>query len=91
MDKRHLSKLRKVADKVVRHANRPGGPLDKGEFTMGMARGEICDEMGFEPGELDSKEWKKVVKGIVEEVLVSALYPVDRFYPLRTERVMGED
>jgi hypothetical protein len=68
-----LPKLRKTTLQVVRTANRPGGTLENGTFTMGIARREISQCMGLGEGGLDGKEWKGVVKGIVEEIMVCAI------------------
>jgi len=54
----------------VTKASKPGGLLDKGEFTMAVARGLITREMGLKEGDLDGKEWKKVVKEEVTAALV---------------------
>ena len=70
MDESLLPKLAKCTREVVSRASKPGGLLDKGEFTMSVARGLITKEMGLKEGELDGKEWKKVVKEEVTAALV---------------------
>lgn len=42
---------------------------------MSVARGLITKEMGLKEGELDGKEWKKVVK---EEVTAALVCPSER-------------
>jgi hypothetical protein len=70
MDESLLPKLKRCTREVVTKASKPGGLLDKGEFTMSVARGLITKEMGLKEGELDGKEWKKVVKEEVTAALV---------------------
>jgi hypothetical protein len=70
MDESLLPKLKRCTREVVSKASKPGGLLDKGEFTMSVARGLITKEMGLKEGELDGKEWKKVVKEEVTAALV---------------------
>jgi len=70
MDESLLPKLARCTREVVNKASKPGGLLDKGEFTMSVARGLITKEMGLKEGELDGKEWKKVVKEEVTAALV---------------------
>jgi DICT domain-containing protein len=70
MDESLLPKLAKCTREVVNKASKPGGLLDKGEFTMAVARGLITKEMGLKDGDLDGKEWKKVVKEEVTTALV---------------------
>jgi len=82
MDESLLPKLAKCTREVVTKASKPGGLLDKGEFTMSVARGLITKEMGLKEGELDGKEWKKVVK---EEVTTALVCPRERALQGRTE------
>jgi hypothetical protein len=70
MDESLLPKLARCTREVVSKASKPGGLLDKGEFTMSVARGLITREMGLKEGELDGKEWKRVVKEEVTAALV---------------------
>jgi 8-oxo-dGTP pyrophosphatase MutT (NUDIX family) len=70
MDSSLISKLKKCTQKVVTRASRPGGLLEKGEFTMGVARRLITEEMDLKEGSLDTKEWKGIVKEEVNKVLV---------------------
>jgi hypothetical protein len=70
MDESLLPKLKRCTREVVAIASKPGGLLDKGEFTMSVARGLITKEMGLKEGELDGKEWKRVVKEEVTAALV---------------------
>jgi hypothetical protein len=73
MDDSLLPKLKRCTDKVVARASKPGGLLEKDEFTMAVARRLITAEMGLGEGELDGKEWKKVVKEEVTRALVCPL------------------
>jgi ADP-ribose pyrophosphatase YjhB (NUDIX family) len=70
MNKSRLNDLKRCTTKIVTKASQPGGSLEKGEFTLGLARRLITEEMGLEPGELDVKEWKGVVKELVKKALV---------------------
>jgi len=70
MDESLLPKLTKCTQDVVRKASKPGGLLEKDEFTMAVARKLITEAMGLEEGALDGKEWKKVVKEQVTTALV---------------------
>jgi hypothetical protein len=70
MDKSRLKDLQRCTTKIVTKASQPGGSLEKGEFTLGLARRLITEEMGLESGELDVKEWKGVVKELVKKALV---------------------
>ena len=70
MDESLLPKLKRCTREVVNKASKPGGLLDKGEFTMAVARELITREMGLKEGDLDGKEWKKVVKEEVTAALV---------------------
>jgi len=71
MDESLLPKLKKCARTIVDQASQKGGTLDKGEFTMSLARKLITEEMGLKEGSLDGKEWKKVVKEEVTTALVN--------------------
>jgi len=70
MDKSRLIELKKCTTKIVNQASRPGGSLEKEEFTLGLARRLITEEMGLEAGDLDVGEWKTIVKGLVKKALV---------------------
>ena len=70
MDKSRLVELKKCTTKIVNQASRPGGSLEKGEFTLGLARRLITEEMGLEAGDLDVGELKTIVKGLVKKALV---------------------
>ncbi|WVQ80213.1 hypothetical protein IAT38_002318 [Cryptococcus sp. DSM 104549] len=69
MDPSILPLLRTKASEIVHRAGRPGGALDRNEFTMVVARQELEVALGLEEGGLGSKEWKKVVKEVVHECL----------------------
>jgi 8-oxo-dGTP pyrophosphatase MutT (NUDIX family) len=70
MDSSRLSELKRTVKKVVREAQRPGGSLDKNEFTMGVARRLISEKMGLGDDGLDESKWKKIVKEHVMHYLV---------------------
>jgi hypothetical protein len=65
-----LPQLRKTALQTIRKANRPGGSLENGTFTMGIARREISSSMGLGADGLDEKKWKVVVKQVIEQGMV---------------------
>lgn len=71
MDQSRLSELKRIAGKVVREAQKPGGSLEKNEFTMGLARRLISEQMGLGDDGLDESKWKKIVKEHVMHCLVS--------------------
>ena len=71
MEDMHIVALRRTAKMVVAEASRPGGPLEKGEFTMAIARKEISRRMGFGEEGLEKKEWRTQVKDAVKWALVS--------------------
>lgn len=77
MDKSRIPELRKAMLRVVKKAAKPGGPIDREEFTISVARAEVTRELGLADGALDG-EWKKLVKEEVNRALVcipwSALY-----------------
>nr|XP_031860783.1 uncharacterized protein CI109_003827 [Kwoniella shandongensis]KAA5527855.1 hypothetical protein CI109_003827 [Kwoniella shandongensis] len=64
-----LPTLRRTTLSIIRIASKPDGPIDQGTFTMARARDEVEQAMGLEEGELGKGEWKKVVKGIVEDLM----------------------
>lgn len=70
MDETRVAELGRTARRVVREARKPGGLLDKNEFTMGLARRQITEKMGLAEGELDGGKWKKVAKEHVMKYLV---------------------
>ncbi|OCF33780.1 hypothetical protein I316_04492 [Kwoniella heveanensis BCC8398] len=63
-----LPLLKKHTLRIVKDASQPGGSMDKGEFTMAVARRRIEEAMGFEEGELAGL-WKQVVKDVVKEAM----------------------
>ncbi|EIW71076.1 hypothetical protein M231_03525 [Tremella mesenterica] len=63
------NKIRQAALKVVQHASRPGGEMDKEEFTMSLARKRIAGELDVEEGLLREGEMKVKVKKAVEWAL----------------------
>jgi len=69
------AELKQVARKVVQNASRPGGAMDKGEFTLGIARKEISIRMGLGPKGLEEAEWKARVKELVHLAMVSVGMP----------------
>ena len=71
MDDSKIPKLKRTVKAVVKKAARPDGPVDRGEFTMSIARQEISEAMGFEDDELEEKKWRKMVKELVQEALAS--------------------
>ena len=71
MDESLIPKLCKIARNVVRVACRPGGPLERGEFTMAIARRSISSSLGFSESGLDGLKWKDMVKKEVQRALVS--------------------
>ena len=75
METSRLSELKRTAQMVVRDAQKPGGSLEKGEFTMGFARRLISDKMGLGDDGLDESQWKRVVKESVMHYLVSLHTP----------------
>ncbi|WVQ77572.1 hypothetical protein IAR50_007260 [Cryptococcus sp. DSM 104548] len=64
--------LLSTTPRIIALAAQPGGPLEKEEFTMNIARAQIEDEMGLIRGELAKKEWKGVVKRVVQEEIDKA-------------------
>jgi len=73
MDRFKVPLLRKTVKCVVQHAGKPGGALEKGEFTMAVARQSVSVKMGLGAEGLDDKEWKGMVKELVQRALVSAV------------------
>ncbi len=70
MDSSLVSKLKQRTREAVGNASAPGGPLEKGEFTMAVARRSISLTMGFGESGLDGLEWKGLVKKEVQKALV---------------------
>lgn len=70
MNADRLPELDRIARKVVKDAQKPGGLLEKAEFTMGVARRQIAERMQLGNGELDDGKWKKLVKEAVMKYLV---------------------
>ena len=68
MDPSLLRRVRAATVKIVKRASRPDGPLDRGEFTISIARQEIAAELGLRPDGLD--KWKKEIKAEVQRALV---------------------
>ena len=71
MDASFLPMLRQRALDIVRKASRAGGPLEKGDFTMAIARRSLSDAMGFGEDGLDGEMWRIAVKEEVQRALVS--------------------
>lgn len=76
MDDSKLPELKRTAQKIVRQAQKPGGSLEKNEFTMGLARRLISQKMGLGDEGLDESKWKKAVKELVLGYLVSNSTPL---------------
>lgn len=90
MDSSRLGELRAAAKKVFKKASRPGGALEKGKFTMHLARLDISRAMGLGDDGLDDIEWKRAVKAEINELLVSLL-PRRRVPSLREQEQGGSD
>ena len=75
MDSSRIQELKRTASKVVREAQKPGGSLEKNEFTMGLARRLISEKMGLGDDGLDESKWRKIVKEHVMHYLVSCSLP----------------
>lgn len=73
MDKSQISKMINVIDHIVQIAGRPGGALERGEFTMGIARKQVAVKLGLGENGLDEQPWKGLVKQHVSNALVSSL------------------
>ena len=71
MNDTRLPELKRTAQKIVREAQKPGGSVENGEFTLGLARRLISQKMGLGDEGLDESGWKKVVKGLVLGYMVS--------------------
>lgn len=70
MNTSRIPELKRTTQQIVREACRPGGRLERGEFTMAVARNQIAHAMGLGHRGLDEKRWKGVVRGEVNEALV---------------------
>jgi len=73
MDDSKIPLLRKTTKAVVAQASKPGGALEREEFTMAIARRSISVKMGLGEDGLDGGEWKGMVKGLVQRALVSVI------------------
>ena len=72
MDDPLIPKLKKITREVIDKADGRGGPLEKGEFTMAIARHSISSLMGFKEDALDGKRWRTLVKVEIQKALVGA-------------------
>jgi hypothetical protein len=71
MDESRLPYLKSCVRKVVQEAHKPDGLIDKGEFTIAVARRLVTEKMNLEDGTLDEKPWKQVVKEEVKNAMVN--------------------
>jgi len=73
MNQSLIPALRAKTRDVVRKASYPGGPIEKGEFTMAIARRSVSTALGLGETGLDGKKWKDQVKTEVNKALVRGL------------------
>lgn len=72
MDQSRLPYLKSCVRIIVQEAHKSDGLIDKGEFTIAVARRLVTEKMNLEDGTLDGKPWKQVVKEEVKKAMVSS-------------------
>ncbi|KAK4683666.1 hypothetical protein P7C73_g6568, partial [Tremellales sp. Uapishka_1] len=69
MNSSRLAALEKRSSEVVENASLSGGLLEKGIFTMGLARRMISSALNLGELGLEDDEWKQIVKRLVTQKL----------------------
>lgn len=64
--------------------------MERGEFTMGIARRNISVTMGLGEQGLDEQPWKGMVKKLVNEAIVSATHLASHHHPQADSRADNE-